>query len=250
MPQLMRTSNPALNQSAFRSASATYGDTMTVNGTVNKTGILLLCAIATAAWTWNRFFHDPTPESVAPFALVGAIGGMIVAFVTIFKKQWSPVTAPLYALLEGLVLGGVSAMFELRWPGLPMQAVALTFGTLVAMLLAYRSGVIRVTDKLRLGIVAATGGIALFYFLSFILGFFGVHFNAINGSGAIGIGFSVVVVVIAALNLVLDFDLIEQGAHYGAPKYMEWYGGFALLLTLVWLYFELLRLLGKMRDRR
>src|SRR5689334_21798961 len=133
MPQLMRTSNPALNRSAFRSASATFGDTMTISGTVNKTGILLLCTVATAAWTWNRFFHDPVPETVAPLALLGAIGGMILAFVTIFKKEWSPITAPLYALLEGLVLGGVSEMFELRWPGLPMQAVGLTFGTLIAM---------------------------------------------------------------------------------------------------------------------
>ena len=138
--------------------------------------------------------------------------------VTIFKKQWAGITAPIYALLEGLVLGGISAMLELRFHGIAIQAVALTFGTLVAMLLAYRSGLIKVTDKLRLGIVAATGGIAVFYFLQFILGFFGVHFTAINGSSPIGIGFSLVVVVVAALNLVLDFDLIENGARYGRSQ--------------------------------
>ena len=180
--------------------------------------------------------------------MVGGIGGFIVAMVTIFKKEWSPITAPIYALLEGLVLGGVSAMLEMRFHGIAIQAVALTFGTLVAMLLAYRTGLIKVTDKLRLGIVAATGGIAVFYFLQFILGFFGVHFTTINGSGPIGIGFSIVVVIVAALNLVLDFDLIENGARYGAPKYMEWYGAFALMITLIWLYFEILRLLSKFRS--
>lgn len=249
MAQFMRTSNPALSGDVFRGDVATFGDTMTTQGTVNKTGILLLCAIATAAWTWNRFLHAPSPETVAPLILVGAIGGLIVAFVTIFKKQWAAVTAPLYALLEGLVLGAVSAGFELRFPGIAMQAVGLTFGTLVALLIAYSSRVIRVTDKFRLGVVAATGGIAVFYFLTFILGFFGVHFTSIYGAGTIGIGFSVFVVIIAALNLVLDFDMIENGARSGAPKYMEWYGAFAIMVTLIWLYFEILRLLSKLRSR-
>jgi len=247
--QLMRTSNPALSAQTFRTGVAGYGDTMTVAGAVNKTGILTLCLVATAAWTWNRFLHSPSPETALPLVTIGGIGGLIVALVTIFKKQWSPVTAPLYALLEGLILGGASAMFELRFPGIAMQAVALTLGVLISMLLAYRSGLIRVTDKLRLGIVAATGGIFVFYLVSFILGFFGFHFSVINGSGPIGIGFSVVVVIVAALNLVLDFDLIESGARAGAPKYMEWYGAFALMVTLIWLYFEILRLLAKFRSR-
>jgi uncharacterized YccA/Bax inhibitor family protein len=180
---------------------------------------------------------------------VGVIGGLIFAFATIFKKTWAPVTAPIYALLEGLVLGSVSAILEVRFPGIAIQAVSLTFGTMVALLLAYRSGLIRVTDKFRLGIVAATGGIALFYVIEMILGFFGVHFTAVNGGGAIGIGFSVFVVIIAALNLVLDFDFIESGARAGAPKYMEWYGAFGLMVTLIWLYFEILRLLSKLRSR-
>jgi uncharacterized YccA/Bax inhibitor family protein len=249
--QLMRTSNPTLNDKAFRNEGVAFGqEAMTISGTVNKTGILLLLALATSAWTWNLFMQSRTAESVGGLALLGAIGGFVVAIVTVFKKEWSPVTAPLYALLEGLVLGSVSAIFELRWPGLPIQAVSLTFGVLIVLLLAYRSRLIPVTDKFRIGIVAATGGIALFYLAQFILGFFGIHFTAVNGSGPIGIGFSVLVVIIASLNLVLDFDFIERGAQAGAPKYMEWYGAFGLMVTLIWLYFEMLRLLSKLRDRR
>lgn len=255
MPQLMRTSNPALN-GAFRTGELAYGEGMTVSGAVNKTGLLVILCVATAAWTWSRFFGalatspDAAMQSVALPVVAGGIGGFIVAMVTIFKKEWAAVTAPAYALLEGLVLGGVSAMLEMRFHGIAIQAVALTFGVLVAMLLAYHSGLIKVNDKLRLGIVAATGGIAVFYFLQFILGFFHVQFlTAVNGATPLGIGFSIVVVIIAALNLVLDFDLIEHGAASGAPKYMEWYSAFALMITLVWLYFEILRLLSKFRER-
>ncbi|HEX6879394.1 MAG TPA: Bax inhibitor-1/YccA family protein [Terriglobales bacterium] len=247
MALFSKTSNPALRADSFRGAGISYGDTMTMPGTVNKTGILLLCAIATSAWTWNRF--HTAPESVGPLILAGTIGGFIVGLVTIFKKQWSPITAPLYALLEGLVLGSISSMLELRYPGIAIQAIGLTFGTLIALLIAYSARIVRVTDKFRLGVVAATGGIALFYLVEFILGFFGIRFTAVNGSGLIGIGFSVFVVIIAALNLILDFDLIESGARAGAPKYMEWYGGFALMVTLIWLYMEVLRLLVKLRSR-
>ena len=188
MPQLMRTSNPALSGDSFRTGEATFGESMTVSGTVNKTGLLVILCVLTAAWVWNRFFGvlasspEEAMQSVAIPMVAGGIGGFVVAIVTIFKKQWSPITAPIYALLEGLVLGGVSAMLEMRFHGIAIQAVSLTFGTLIAMLLAYRSGLIKVTDKLRLGIVAATGGIVVFYFLQFILGFFGVHFTTINGS--------------------------------------------------------------------
>jgi uncharacterized YccA/Bax inhibitor family protein len=243
----LRTSNPALSGEVFRTGETSFGDSMTISGAVNKTGILLICVVATAAWSWNLFTRSP--ESTLPLLAVGGIGGFIVALVTVFKKAWSPVTAPIYALLEGLVLGSASAMLELRFPGIAMQAVGMTFGTLVALLLAYRSGIIRATEKFKLGVVAATGGIALFYLVQFVLGFFGVHFAAIHGSGTIGIGFSIVVVIVAALNLVLDFDLIESGARAGAPKYMEWYCGFALMITLIWLYFEILRLLTKLRSR-
>ena len=248
----MRTSNPALN-AAFGSPTTAYpgyaGNTMTVNGTINKTGILLLCVLATAFWTWNRFFTEG-PGSTGGLVMIGAFGGLIMGFVTFFKKEWAPVTAPLYALLEGLFLGAVSAMFETGYPGIAIQAVALTFGTCICLLLAYRSGMIRVTRKFALGVAAATGGIALVYFGSFILGFFGIQIPGIFGNGLIGIGFSLFVVVIASLNLVLDFDFIERGAASGAPKYMEWFAAFGLMVTLIWLYLEMLRLLAKLRDRR
>lgn len=195
---LMKTSNPALNANSFRVEQAVPGEAMTLTGTVNKTGILLICVIATAAWSWSRFFHAPTSETVLPLVAIGTLGGFIFALVTIFKKAWSPVTAPIYALLEGLALGGLSAMFELRYPGIALQAVGLTFGTLLVLLVAYHSGLIQVSEKFKLGVVAATGGIAVFYLVQFILGFFGVHFAAINGSGLLGIGFSVVVVIVAS----------------------------------------------------
>jgi uncharacterized YccA/Bax inhibitor family protein len=253
---LMKTSNPALSENTFRNlSSAQYGGVidettrMTLNGTVNKTGVLLLCAIATAAWTWRLFLQSHDMADVTPWMLIGVFGGLICAMVTIFKKEWSPVTAPIYALLEGLVLGGLSALMEVRYPGIAIQAVGLTFGTLFVLLLAYRSGMIQVTQKFRLGVVAATGGIMVFYLLQMLLGFFGFQFTSINGSGFIGIGFSLIVVAVASLNLVLDFDFIERGVQYGAPKYMEWYGAFGIIVTLVWLYIEILRLLSKMRSR-
>jgi len=247
MANLMRTSNPALNEKAFKGQVA-IGEAMTLQGTVNKTGLLLLCVVATSAWTWGMA-HSETPEAAMPWMFGGMIGGLLVALVTIFKKQWSPLTAPLYALLEGLVLGGISAVFEKSYPGIAVQAVGLTFGTLFVMLLAYKSGIIRATQGFKLGVIAATGGIAVFYLVEMLLGFFHVQVPAINGSGFIGIGFSLFVVIIAALNLVLDFDMIETGVQNGAPKYMEWYGAFGLMVTLIWLYLEILRLLGKARRR-
>jgi uncharacterized YccA/Bax inhibitor family protein len=253
---LMKTSNPALGANTFRNIPGTLnGRTidaaarMTVNGTINKTGILLLCAMATAAWTWNSFLQTRDMSVAGPMVLVGAFGGFIVAMVTTFKKEWSPVTAPIYALLEGLLLGGLSAVFDLKYPGIAMEAVGLTFGTLFVLLLAYRSGLIKVTQKFRLGVVAATGGIFVFYLLEMLLGFFGIHFTTVNGPSFIGIGFSFFVVIIAALNLVLDFDFVEQGVSYGVPKYMEWYAAFGIMVTLVWLYLEILNLLSKMRSR-
>ena len=253
---LMKTSNPALNGNTFENLPRTqYGGVidetarMTLTGTVNKTGILLLCAIASAYWIWHQFSLSRDMADVTPWMMGGLIGGLVFAMITIFKKEWSPVTAPIYALLEGLVLGGLSAVIDLRYPGIAIQAVSLTFGTLFVLLLAYRSGLIKVTQKFRLGIIAATGGIMVFYLLEMVLGFFGIQFTSINGSGPIGIGFSLIVVGIAALNLVLDFDFIEQGVQYGAPKYMEWYGAFGIMVTLVWLYLEILRLLSKLRSR-
>ena len=253
---LMKTSNPALGDKTFRDlANSQYGgiadtERMTLSGTVNKTGVLLLCAIATASWTWHQFMQSRDMADVTPLMLGGLFGGFICAMVTIFKKEWAPVTAPIYALLEGLALGGLSAVFETRYPGIGIQAISLTFGTLFVLLLAYSSGWIKVTEKFRLGVIAATGGIAVFYLVEMVLNLFHItYFNSVNNASPVGIGFSLVVVVIASLNLVLDFDFIEQGVQVGAPKYMEWYGAFGIMVTLVWLYLEMLRLLSKVRSR-
>ena len=250
---LFKTSNPALSKNTFKNLPGGYAldesQRMTLNGTVHKTGLLLVMTMATAAWTWSQFMAERTMQAVSLEMLLGLLGGFVVAMVTTFKREWSPVLAPVYALLEGLALGGMSAAFELRYPGIAIQAVGLTFGTLLALLMAYSSGWIKVTAKFRLGVIAATGGIALFYFVEILLGFFGIHFNTINGSGTVGIAVSLFVVAIAALNLVLDFDFIEQGVQAGAPKYMEWYGAFGILVTLIWLYLEMLRLLAKSRSR-
>jgi uncharacterized YccA/Bax inhibitor family protein len=255
---MMRSGNPALKEGTFLdlgSGTLVQGDAgaMTLNGTVNKTAFLLVLTLAGALFTWAQFsaaMAAGNPGAVMPYVWGGAIGGFVVALVTIFKKEWAAVTAPLYAVLEGLFLGAVSAMFELRFPGIVMQAVGLTFGTLAALLLAYRSGLIRATENFKLGVVAATGGIALLYLVNIgmrLFGFEGMGF--IHESSTLGILFSVAVVIVAALNLVLDFDFIEHGVERGAPKHMEWYAAFGLLVTLVWLYLELLRLLSKLQSR-
>jgi uncharacterized YccA/Bax inhibitor family protein len=247
---IMRSGNPALGDQIFRGLPyAAEQEAMTIQGTVNKTGLLLLCVILTAGWTWHRFFQTSDPSSVVVWVTIGAFGGLILALVTVFKQTWAPVTAPIYSLLEGLFIGGISSIAESQYPGIVIQAVGLTFGTLVALLAVYSSGLIKATENFKLGVAAATGGIFLVYLVSMVLGLFGVRVPYIYESGLFGIGFSLFVVVIAALNLVLDFDFIEQGARSGAPKYMEWYGAFALMVTLIWLYIEILRLLTKLRGR-
>ena len=254
----MRSGNPALSENTFLdlgSGTVVQGNAgaMTLNGTVNKTAFLLVLCLAGALYSWSQFaaaLAAGNPGAVMPYVWGGAIGGFVVALVTIFKKEWAMYTAPLYALLEGLFLGAVSAMFNQRYPGIATQAVILTFGTLAALLFAYRSGLIKATENFKLGVVAATGGIALLYLAQLGLNLF--HFKGmsfINGSSTMGIVFSVGVVIVAALNLVLDFDFIEQGVEQGAPKYMEWYAAFVLMVTLVWLYLEILRLLGKLQSR-
>jgi uncharacterized YccA/Bax inhibitor family protein len=243
----MRSGNPVLGSTTFSGLARIGVQAMTLQGTVNKTGVLLICVFATSVWSWN---HVRAGNDAGPSIAVGAIAGFVMAMVTVFKKNWAPVTAPIYALLEGLVIGGLSAMLESRLPGIAMQAVGLTFATLFSLLLAYRSGLIRPSENFKLGVVAATGGITLLYLVTMLLGFFGHTIPSIYGSGVIGIGFSFIVVGIAAMNLVLDFDFIESGAQQGAPKYMEWYGAFGLIVTLIWLYFEILRLLSKLRSRR
>lgn len=250
----MQSGNPALGKNTFLDAAsgavvARGDDVMTINGTVNKTGLLLVLVLVGAMYSWSHYSGPASMPGLYPLILGGAIGGLILAMVTIFKKTWSPWTAPMYALVEGVFIGALSAIFDARYPGIVIQAVGLTFGVMAALLLAYRSGLIRATEKFKLGVVAATGGVFLLYMANMAMGFFGHSMGFINGASGIGIGFSAVVVVIAALNLILDFDMIESGVNAGAPKYMEWYGAFALVVTLVWLYLELLRLLSKLQSR-
>lgn len=248
---MIKTANPALNRSAFQGLENTAaGDVMTISGVVNKSAVLLALVLLSAMHVWNIFFKSGNPQVVMPYILGGMIGGLVFALVTIFSKKMSPFTAPVYALFEGLVLGGLSAVFEARYPGIVVQAVSLTFGTLFALLIAYRSGLIEVTENFKLGVFAATGGIMIVYLVSIVLNLFGVNMPYIHGNGLVGIGFSLFVVVIASLNLVLDFDFIESGVESGAPKYMEWYAAFGLMVTLIWLYIEILRLLAKLQSRR
>lgn len=241
---MMRTANPALNAKTFDVARE-GSQVMTLQGTVSRTAMLLAILFACTLLSWN----PAMPEQSTQWIVIGAIAGFIVALITIFNKKAAPITAPIYAACEGVFLGAISSLFERMYPGIVFQAILLTFGTLGALLLAYTTRLIKPTENLKLGIFAATGGVALFYFVSMIMGFFGGGFSVINSSSMTGIIFSGIVVVIAALNLVLDFDFIEQGAEQGAPKYMEWYAAFGLVVTLVWLYLEILRLLSKLSRR-
>ncbi len=225
---------------------ASETEAMTVQGTVNKTALMLVILLLPAIYTWNLYFSG---GNVTAFIWGGAIAGLVLAVITVFKKEWSPITAPAYAACEGLFLGALSAMFEAKYTGIAIQAVALTFGTLASLLIAYRTGLIVVTENFRKGVIAATGAIALVYFLNFILSMFGINMPYLHSNGLIGIGISLVIVVVAALNLVLDFDFIQRAADQNLPKYMEWFGAFGLIVTLVWLYIEFLRLLSKIRSR-
>ncbi len=254
MMNLAKSSNPALSEKVFRREyTAASSEVMTVNGTVNKTALSLLLVIAASVYTWNKFFNAVTPEAgmaaVLPWVAIGGIGGLITALVTIFRPRSAAVSVPIYAVLEGLLLGGLSAIFEAQYSGIVVRAVALTIAVFAVMLFIYRTGIIKVTRGFMLGVLAATGGIALMYLASFIAGMFGAQMEFLHGSSNLSIGISLVIVVVAALNLVLDFAFIERSAESGAPKHMEWYGAFGLLVTLVWLYLEMLRLLSKMANR-
>ena len=239
----LRSGNPVLTKNTFNSG-LDVSETMTINGTVNKTAISLFLLIGTGYFTFGV---------INPIILiVCGIGGFITAIVTVFKKQWAPITVPIYAILEGGLLGGVSFMYNSMYNGIVTDAIFLTVGILLSLLFAYRSGLIKPTENFKLGVFAATGGIAIVYVINMVMGFFGSSMGVmqIDNASPMSIGFSVVVVVIAALNLVLDFDFIEEGAGSGAPKYMEWYGAFGLLVTLIWLYLEILRLLAKLNSRK
>jgi len=244
-----RSGNPAFRSKAFthRSSDFSTNEVMTLSGAVNKTGFYLLLCTLTAALNWNLLYSNPGLAS--GLLSIGAIGGFIAALVTIFKPTMANITAPIYAALQGLALGAVSAMYESFFDGIVIQALALTFGTLAALLLAYKSGLIKPTENFRLMVFAATGGVFFLYIISFIMSFFGGPIGFIHSNSLMGIGFSLAVVAVAALNLVLDFDFIEQAAEQGAPKYLEAYGAFSLMVTLIWLYLEILRLLAKIYSR-
>ena len=240
----LRSGNPALQSSTFKNhLSSTSEGTMTLSGTVNKTAISLILVILSAGYSWSS-------PAMHGLVIPAALFGFILALVTVFKPTLGHITVPAYAIAQGVFLGVISMVFNAQYPGIVVQAVFLTFGTLGALLLAYMSGLIKATENFKLGIVAATGGIALMYLINMVMSFFGSGISIISSNDTMGILFSGVVVVIAALNLVLDFDFIEEGAEMGAPKYMEWYGAFGLLVTLIWLYLEILRLLSKLYSRR
>ena len=243
---MMRSGNPALSSKSFENLSTTSSDVMTLDGAVNKTAISMGILLFAAYYTYSNAIMD--------YILIGFIGGFVVALVTIFKKSWSPVTVPIYAVLEGLALGGISKMYADAFePGIVPQAIMLTLGILFALLFAYKTKIIRATENFKLGVFAATAGIGIVYLVSFFMGIFGSGGLPVmdpTNSSMLSIGFSLFVVVIASLNLVMDFDFIETGAANGAPKYMEWYGAFGLLVTLIWLYLEILRLLAKLSSRK
>ena len=251
---LFKSGNPALSEKRFKDTIldnvVSHENAMTLRGTLNKFGFLFLMVMGTAFYSWKEYANG---GNVMPLILTGAIGGLVVAIVLVFKKEWSPYLAPAYALLEGLFVGAISAYYNAAFaeqaPNIIMNAVGLTFGTCIAMYLLYSFKIIKATEKFKSIVITATVGIGVFYLLTWILSFFGINIPFLHEGSAMGIGFSIFVVVIAALNLILDFDMIENGVEMGAPKYMEWFGAFGLLVTVVWLYLEILRLLSKISSR-
>jgi len=240
----MQSGNPTLSDKMFRDVQRTSSDdVMSAKGSYNKTAILFALCLGGASFTWSSEGMN--------YAMIGLIAGLILAMVTIFKKEWAMFTAPLYAICEGVALGGISFMYQAQYPGIVMNAILLTFAVMALMLFVYTNKIIKVTDKLQKGIMVATGAIMLVYLVGFIMSFFGTGIPMIHSAGPIGIGFSLVVVGIASFNLLLDFDFIEKlSSTRSAPKYMEWFAAFGLMVTLVWLYLEILRLLSKLNDRR
>ena len=251
---LFKSGNPALAEKRFRGTVlddvVTYENAMTVRGTLQKFGFLMIMVLGTALYSWKEFASG---GNTMPLILVGAFGGLIIAIILTFKKEWSPFLAPAYALLEGLFVGAISAyynyVFAAKAPFIIMNAVGLTLACAVAMYLLHSFKIIQATQKFKAIVMTATAGIGIFYLLTWVLSFFGVSLPFLHEGSLMGIGFSLFVVAIAALNLILDFDMIEQGAALGAPKYMDWYGAFGLLVTIVWLYLEMLRLLSKLSSR-
>ena len=242
----MRSGNPVLQAQTFGTGVGVAGSSaMTVGGTVQKTAFLLALALGSAIWASS----SASQENFQPLIIGGALTGLVLALIISFSPRKAPLLSPVYALVQGVVIGTLSMLFEQMYPGIVLQAAGLTFATAFSLLAVYSTGVIRVSNKFRMGVAAATGGIALMYVVSLVMGMFGARMPFLHDSGPLGIGISLVIVCVAALNLVLDFDFIERGAAAGAPRYMEWYGAFALVVTLIWLYLEFLRLLAKLQRR-
>ncbi len=253
---IFKSGNPTLSENKFRDTviSISNENSMSIKGTLNKFGFMLLMLMGSAFYSWKEFAEsEGTSSNLMPIIWGGAIGGFVIALIISFKRDWSPYLAPLYALLEGLFIGAISAMYNTIYNGIVLQAVGLTFSVGIGMYFLYSFRIIRATEKFRSILFSAMAGIAIFYLATFVLRLFHVDVDQsmpfINGGGMFGIGFSLIIVAVAAMNLILDFDMIEQGAEMGAPKYMEWYGAFGLMVTFVWLYLEILRLLSKLNRR-
>jgi len=249
--ELFKSGNPVLSEKRFEKTVGSFdNNVMTKTGTMNKFGLMMILVLAAASFTWKAAAEG---KNVMPWMLAGAIGGFIVALILMFKPALAAILAPIYALLQGVFVGGISAYYNNAFnayaPNIVMQAVGLTFGVVIAMYALYHFGVIKATERFKSIIISATIGIGVFYLLAIVLRMFGVQMPLIHESTTMGIIFSLVVVVIAALNLILDFDMIDRGSAMGAPKHMEWYGAFGLLVTIVWLYLEMLRLLSKVARR-
>jgi uncharacterized YccA/Bax inhibitor family protein len=248
---IFKSGNPTLSEKKFEAVlTGDRTDSMTVKGTLNKFFFLFLMVMGSAVFTWNAFFQG---VNVFPWMIGAAIAGFVLVLIMSFKPNLSPYLAPPYGLLQGVFVGGLSASyssaFAVSAPGIVMQAVGLTFGTVIAMFILYRTGVIRATERFKSVVFTATAGIAVFYLIAMVLRMFGIDMAFLHEGSLMGIGFSLFVVAIAALNLIMDFDMIENGSKMGAPKFMEWYGAFGLLVTIVWLYVEMLRLLSKLSSR-
>ncbi|HQR93898.1 MAG: hypothetical protein B7Y15_02065 [Bacteroidetes bacterium 24-39-8] len=252
---IFKSGNPTLTEKMFDKGSAIEASNqgvMSVRGAINKFGFLMIMLIAGAAFNWN-LYASFKQDTMNILMMVGIFGGLITAIAITFKPNWAPFLAPLYGLLEGLFIGGISAIFNAafatKYPGLVMQAVGLTFGVALAMFLLYNFRIVRATEKFKAVIIASTVGIGIFYLITMVLNLFGVNISFMYDNSLLSIGISLFVTAIAALNLIMDFDMIEQGAERGAPKFMEWYGAFGLLVTIVWLYIEMLKLLSKLGSR-
>lgn len=248
---LFKSGNPALDKETFKNIDkvAIGDEVMTLQGTVSKTGLLLLAVIIPAIFTWNLFTSTMDFDAIAPFFWTGTFGGLAIALIIVFNKEWSPFLAPVYSILQGLCLGGLSAAIEQKFPGIVLQALLLTFGICTVLLIIYKLKIIEPTENFKLIVTSATAGLALYYLANFGLSFAGIELPYIHENSTGGIIFSLFAVILASMNLVVDFDFIEQGAESGAPKYMEWYGAFGLMVTIIWLYIEILRLLAKARKK-